>query len=212
MFCAGLDLKALHDQTPETLHEFWLAFQDMLLSIYSSKTIVVAELGGHCIAGGYMIALCADSRVAAPGIKVGLNEAAFGLVAPYFGVDMMTHMADRRVTNRAVSLGTLFDTTDAATLNQGLVDVVCSSFDSVNANANASVKETVQAAAIDECELWLRAPGRQQSKELIRAEYIERFRNNREKEARRFVGAVTDPTTQKMIGDYMLALKQKKKK
>lgn len=194
VFSAGLDLKALHGTSPESLNEFWMSFQDMLFTIYKSEKMVVAEISGHCPAGGYMLALCADSRVANKGVKVGLNEAAFGLVAPYFGVGMMTDMVGRRVSDRATCLGTLFDTSENA-LQLGFVDQV--------------VEDNIQAAAIEECELWLKAPGRKDSKMLIRSDIVKKFESLKMAETARFVKAVTDPACQTMIGMYMASLKKK---
>lgn len=41
--------------------------------LYGMKKAVVCEIGGHAPAAGTILALCCDSRVAAPGTVVGMN-------------------------------------------------------------------------------------------------------------------------------------------
>jgi enoyl-CoA hydratase/carnithine racemase len=46
----------------------------MMYLLYGMKQAVVCEINGHAPAAGTILALCCDSRVAAPGVVVGMYE------------------------------------------------------------------------------------------------------------------------------------------
>jgi len=201
VFCAGLDLKELHQASADNLFEFWQNFQDTLFSVYSSDKVVVAELGGVAPAGGCMLAMACDARVASDKCHIGLNEAAFGLVAPYFGAEMMEDVLGKRVAYAACSVGTVFPFVEADKL--GMFDQVVSS---EGAEAGAALREAAEAV----CEQWMRAPGRGATKSMMRGARSAVWRAGQEAESRDFVTRVQDPATQSMIGAYLASLSKKK--
>lgn len=80
-FCAGLDLAAMAAGELEQVKD--LGFLDGLYALWTLSKPTVAEVGGHAIAGGALLALACDVRVGARGTyKVGLNESAIGLPFP----------------------------------------------------------------------------------------------------------------------------------
>ena len=195
-FCAGLHLQELFAKTPAELINFWNNFQNMLFTIYSSKKVVVAEINGPSPAGGAMISYCSDARVMVDSAKIGLNEAAFGLVPPYFAVDMMEDIIGRGETYRACSLGVLYTAEEAGRLK--LVDRVCK-------------PEELSHAAISEAELWMKAPGRSHTKQLMREERLERWNKRNAAESLAFAERVNDPHTQQFIRTYLESLSSKRK-
>jgi Delta3-Delta2-enoyl-CoA isomerase len=201
VFCAGLDLKELYQASPESLYRFWQNFQDTLFSVYESNKPVVAEIAGVSPAGGCMLAMACDVRVASDKCQIGLNEAAFGLVAPYFGAEMMADLTGKRVAYAACSVGTVFPSAEAAGV--GLLDQVVSS-------SGEDAAQQLQSAAEAACEAWMRAPGRLQTKQMMRRERSERWRNGQEAESREFVQRVLHQPTQVMIGAYLASLTKKK--
>lgn len=84
MFSAGLDLKALLQMSREQMGEFWRDFFALLEQVARFPMPIVAALTGHSPAGGAVIALFCDRRIAADGpFKIGLNEVRVGLVVPW---------------------------------------------------------------------------------------------------------------------------------
>jgi enoyl-CoA hydratase len=82
-FSAGLDLPLLVELDREAMRGFMRAFSDGMLRLFETPAPVIAAMNGHAIAGGCVLALQADVRLAAdgPGL-VGLNETQLGLGLP----------------------------------------------------------------------------------------------------------------------------------
>jgi enoyl-CoA hydratase len=84
LFCPGLDLVALDSYDPPALTRFVLRFSEMVWSLFGLWKPVVAAVGGHAVAGGCILALTADLRLARRGaVSVGLNEVKIGVPLPW---------------------------------------------------------------------------------------------------------------------------------
>ncbi len=82
-FSAGLDLKVVPRYGPEEQRAMIAAANRLLSRLYSCPRPVVAAVNGHAIAGGFVVALACDYRVAvAAGAKLGLTEARAGIPFP----------------------------------------------------------------------------------------------------------------------------------
>jgi enoyl-CoA hydratase/carnithine racemase len=83
MFSAGLDVPVLLPQGREEIEEFWTHFFSLLELIAGSSVPVGAAITGHAPAGGMVMALYCDFRIATSGdYKMGLNEVQVGLPVP----------------------------------------------------------------------------------------------------------------------------------
>ncbi|MGI9308814.1 MAG: enoyl-CoA hydratase/isomerase family protein, partial [Gammaproteobacteria bacterium] len=84
MFSGGLDVPELLPQTRPEILDFWNAFFLLMNRIASSPVPVIAAVTGHSPAGGAVLAIHCDYRVAAAGrFKIGLNEVQVGLPVPH---------------------------------------------------------------------------------------------------------------------------------
>jgi enoyl-CoA hydratase len=83
-FSAGLDLPSLIERDRDAMRRFILHFETTMQRVYTLPLPVVAAVNGHAIAGGCVLALQADVRLAADAdkAKVGLNELAIGIGLP----------------------------------------------------------------------------------------------------------------------------------
>src|SRR3979490_2959749 len=82
-FCAGLDLPALADLDRATMRGFIRRFDALMLRIFELPIPLIAAVNGHAVAGGCVLALQADLRLAAdPDARTGLNETAPGTRPP----------------------------------------------------------------------------------------------------------------------------------
>jgi len=82
-FSAGLDLPELAGLDRSGLERFIRRFSEVMLRVFTLPVPVVAAINGHAIAGGCVLALQADVRLAAAGdYRIGLNEVQIGLGLP----------------------------------------------------------------------------------------------------------------------------------
>jgi enoyl-CoA hydratase/carnithine racemase len=77
-------LSALHPYAYETFDDLWRSFQTLFLRLYKSRLIVVNVVNGGNFAGGVVLALAADYRIAADARKAvwSLSESKVGLPVP----------------------------------------------------------------------------------------------------------------------------------
>jgi enoyl-CoA hydratase len=88
-FCAGFDLKEIReaDERGEAFRPPMDRPARNLFEVVTETPVpVIAALAGHAVAGGFELALACDLRIAAPGIKLGLPEAAIGMGANFGSV------------------------------------------------------------------------------------------------------------------------------
>jgi enoyl-CoA hydratase len=81
-FSAGLDLKAVPDYSPEELRGMVRGINGMALGVYGLPCPVVCAITGHAIAGGFVLAVCGDHRVASTEGRYGLTEVKVGVPYP----------------------------------------------------------------------------------------------------------------------------------
>lgn len=81
-FSAGVDLKLVPTMSSEDQRAMVDGINQLVLGWYCFPRPVVAAVTGHAIAGGMVIALCADYRVGATEGKLGLTELRAGVPYP----------------------------------------------------------------------------------------------------------------------------------
>ena len=88
MFSAGYDIGNLSEQEFEESAERLVAhpFHDALEALEAYCYPVIAEVNGHAIGGGLELALTADIRIAAGGVKMGMPPAKLGLIYSHTGL------------------------------------------------------------------------------------------------------------------------------
>jgi enoyl-CoA hydratase/carnithine racemase len=123
MFSGGLDVPALLPLGPAAMSEFWREFFRLNQALLSSPVPVVAALSGHAPAGGTVLALCCDYRIAASGdFRMGLNEVAVGLPVPDTIIAAAAALVGLRLAHRLTMTAELVVVAEA--LRLGLVDEV----------------------------------------------------------------------------------------
>jgi enoyl-CoA hydratase/carnithine racemase len=81
-FSAGLDLKAVPEYGPDELRGMVRGINGMALGVYGLPCPVVCAITGHAIAGGFVLAVCGDHRVASTEGRYGLTEVKVGVPYP----------------------------------------------------------------------------------------------------------------------------------
>ena len=81
-FCSGFDLPTFMGfKTREDILEFFDIEEEMLYEIFTCKKPIIAAINGHCTAGGFIVAMGCDYRIASenPKVKMGMTEIKIGL-------------------------------------------------------------------------------------------------------------------------------------
>jgi enoyl-CoA hydratase len=81
-FSAGLDLKAVPGYGPAEQRRLVEGINRMALGAYALPCPVVCAITGHAIAGGFVLAVCGDHRVASTEGRYGLTEVKVGVPYP----------------------------------------------------------------------------------------------------------------------------------
>lgn len=118
-FHAGADLKmvrGLFTRSPEELWAFITKPMEMLYRLESCGKPVAAAIGGHALGGGFEMALAAHARFVADDarIKLGLPEAAIGLMPGFGGTQRLTRLMDYRQATRDMLKGRTYTPRQAA--------------------------------------------------------------------------------------------------
>ena len=123
-FSAGLNLKEVAGLDEAGMRRFLLLLDDLVEALYEYPGPTVACVDGHAIAGGCVLALCCDWRVAADraALRIGLNEVALGLEFPPRILALVRDRVPRRHIERVVLEAGLHDPRTAREI--GLVDEV----------------------------------------------------------------------------------------
>lgn len=88
-FSAGLDLVELGELDRDQMLAFLDRLQGLLATVFVWNRPVIAAINGHAIAGGCLLALCADWKILGrDGAKMGLNEINLGLPLPQAGLEI----------------------------------------------------------------------------------------------------------------------------
>lgn len=124
MFSAGYDIGNLEGADFEEQAEALVAhpFHAALEALEGYAYPVVAALNGHAIGGGLELALTADIRLAAPGIKVGMPPAKLGLIYSHTGLRKFIEVCGVANTAELFYAGRSVDVERA--LQMGLVNQV----------------------------------------------------------------------------------------
>ena len=119
-FSAGVDLRALVDGGTDYAEQFVAALSEAFLAIYDHPAPVVAAVNGHAIAGGCVLAMCADVRLMSGG-TIGLTELAVGVPFPVAALEICRYSMGISASRAALTAKTI----DADTaLARGWVDAV----------------------------------------------------------------------------------------
>lgn len=121
-FSAGADLKAVPQYGPEDQRRMVEAINAMALGVYALPCPVVGAITGHAIAGGMVLAIATDIRIASSEGRYGLTEVRVGVPYPQAAIGIVqAELAPHAA--RVLALGA--ELTDAARcLRLGVFDEV----------------------------------------------------------------------------------------
>ena len=88
-FSAGVDLKVVPGYGPDEHRRMVSGINRMVLAGYGMPCPVIAAVTGHAIAGGLVLALCADLRIASLDGRYGLTEVKVGVPYPQAAIGVV---------------------------------------------------------------------------------------------------------------------------
>ena len=121
MFSAGVDLLRLTQGGAPYVRRFLPALHRLYDAVFHHPKPVVAAINGHAIAGGCVLACCADRRIAArDGGRIGVTELLVGVPFPALAFEIMRFATMPRLFPDVILSGATFDSDQALAL--GLID------------------------------------------------------------------------------------------
>ena len=92
-FCAGANIKMLEAADATSKYYFCLHANETVSRLEHTPKLVIAAINGHCVGGGFEIALGCDLRIARKaGGRVGLPEVNLGVLPGTGGTQRLTRL------------------------------------------------------------------------------------------------------------------------
>jgi len=123
IFSAGVDLLQVSAGGADYLRKFLPSLHRLYDAVFFHPRPVVAAINGHAVAGGCVLACCADRRIMArSGGRIGVTELLVGVPFPALAFEVMRFAVPARHLPELMFGGATYEV-DAA-LERGLVDEV----------------------------------------------------------------------------------------
>ncbi|MCF8063503.1 MAG: enoyl-CoA hydratase/isomerase family protein [Deltaproteobacteria bacterium] len=122
-FSIGFDLPALLYLDRKGMSDFFHGFGRLLMEMTAAPVPTASAVCGHAVAGGTILMLATDYRIAATGrTLIGLNESRLGVPVPYAADLLLRHIAGDRVATDMAYRGELLEASRVE--ESGVVDQV----------------------------------------------------------------------------------------
>lgn len=121
MFSAGVDLKRLSEGGADYIRAFLPALHRLYEATFFHPRPVVVAVNGHAIAGGAILATCADRRIMAEHAgRIGVTELLVGLPFPALAFEILRFAVPARYLSEFTLSGATYET--VAALERGWID------------------------------------------------------------------------------------------
>jgi enoyl-CoA hydratase len=191
IFSAGVDLKRLSEGGAAYVRKFLPALHKLYDTVFYHPKPVVAAINGHAIAGGCVLACCADRRIMArEGGRIGVTEMLVGVPFPALAFEIVRFAVPPRYLSEFTLSGATYETDTA--LQRGWIDEV------------AEPGELIEDAIAVAQELALLSPAAfAQTKMQFRQAVAERMAHSGEATDKAVTAIWTAPETLRYIRDYV---------
>src|SRR6266852_7225784 len=120
-FCAGADVSVFASGTPRSRFMLALFAHEAFRKMETSPLVFVAAISGHCLGGGFELALACDLRFAAEGsYQIGLPEVNLGLFPGSGGTQRLPRLVGLSKGMDLIANATTLNPSDAKDV--GIVD------------------------------------------------------------------------------------------
>ena len=117
VFSKGFDLGLMHSCPDRKQLRVNLAHTNAIFSrVARSPKPVVAVINGHCLGGGFELALCCHFRVCRENVRLGLPEVWLGMVPGLGGMHRLARQVGMSKAMELIAFGDLFASEEALRL------------------------------------------------------------------------------------------------
>jgi len=191
IFSAGVDLKRLSEGGADYIRKFLPALHKLYDAVFYHHKPVVAAINGHAIAGGAVLAACADRRIMArDGGRIGVTELLVGVPFPAMAFEVMRFATPPAFFPEVILNGTTYPPDGA--LARRMVDELAEPAELMSRAITAA--QTLAA---------LSPPAFAQTKKQIRQAVSERMVASGEATDKKVTDIWTAPATLGFIRDYV---------
>jgi enoyl-CoA hydratase/carnithine racemase len=191
IFSAGVNLVRLSEGGAGYIRQFLPVLHRLYDAVFFHPKPVIAAINGHAIAGGAVLACCADRRIMARECgRIGVTEILVGVPFPALAFEVVRFAVPPRYLSEFILTGATY-ATDAA-LQRGWVDEVTEPGDLLD-DALAIARELAM----------LSPPAFAQTKSQIRQAVGERLQRSGEATDKAVTEIWTAPATLSYIRDYV---------
>jgi len=191
IFSAGVNLIRLGESGADYIRQFLPVLHRLYDAVFFHPKPVIAAINGHAIAGGAVLACCADRRIMGrESGRIGVTEILVGVPFPALAFEIVRFAVPPRYVSEFTLTGATYPT-DAA-LQRGWVDEVAEP-DELLDDALAVARELAM----------LSPPAFAQTKSQIRQLVTERLQRSGEATDKAVTDIWTAPPTLSYIRDYV---------
>jgi len=190
IFSAGVDLLRLSEGGAEYVRRFLPALHRLYETIFFFSKPVVTAINGHAIAGGCILACCADKRMAPrDGGRIGVTELLVGVPFPALAFEIIRFATEPQFFADGILSGATFEPETAYA--RGLIDEV----------VDAALMDRAVAAA--RVLAALSPPAFAQSKRQLRQAVADAMERHGERVDAAAMSIWTAPATLERIREYV---------
>ncbi|CDF36543.1 3,2-trans-enoyl-CoA isomerase [Chondrus crispus] len=203
IFSAGNDLTELHvpSTTERRFKKFWTTSTSFLARLYKTPLFTISAMRGATPAGGFVMSLCCDYRIALSNTMMGLNEVAIGLAVPrYWGRLLLLTISNRARGEEILANGKMINASEAYSL--GLVNKI----------VDGDQKDHLHENALLAAQQWAKQKetyGRADTKLSVRQEFADSWEEYGVPESERSWKMLSKPKVVKILGAIMHQLSKK---
>jgi enoyl-CoA hydratase len=192
IFSAGVNLKRLSEGGAGYIRQFLPTLHRLYDAVFFHPKPIIAAINGHAIAGGAVLACCADRRIMARDSgRIGVTEILVGVPFPVLAFEIVRFAVPPRYLSEFTLTGATYAT--AAALQRGWVDEVTEP-DKLLDDALALARELAM----------LSPPAFAQTKSQIRQLVTERVQRSGDATDKAVTEIWTAPATLTYIRDYVV--------
>jgi enoyl-CoA hydratase len=158
IFSAGVDLMRLSEGGADYIRKFLPVLDSLYQAVFFHPKPVVAAVNGHAIAGGCVLACCADRRIMSREVgHIGVTEILVGVPFPALALEILRFAVPPRYLPEFTLSGATYATDEA--LKRGWIDEVAEPEDLMaDAMAVARKLSLLSPAAFTQTKMQIRQP------------------------------------------------------
>lgn len=121
-FCAGADVKMIHQAKPEEAASIVREGQRVFNRVENLSKVVVAAINGLTLGGGCELAMACDIRIASDRARFGQPEVALGLIPAWGGTQRLPRIVGKGKAKELIFTGQIISAQEAYRI--GLVNKI----------------------------------------------------------------------------------------